>query len=155
VELGCDFACIRSELKANHIIYTAPIDSYFDYQFGKLPYRSLKFEPAHFSKTEQYQPVAVVNYPNEQAFTRITEFKHLTGQRCSGTSIAREYPRRDGDPFYPIPTSENRARYLRYRSMADKLRSITFIGRLAEYKYYNMDEVVAAAIAHATRIIAE
>ena len=109
----------------------------------------------HFAEKEQYQSVAVVNYPNEQAFTRITEFKHLTGQLCSGTSIAREYPQQDGDPFYPIPTSENKVRYLRYRSMAEKLRSVTFIGRLAEYRYYNMDEVVAAALAHATRILAE
>jgi UDP-galactopyranose mutase len=94
-----------------------------------------------------------VNYPNDHAFTRITEFKHLTGQEHAGTSIVREYPQAEGDPYYPVPRPENEAIFKRYEALAQKERNVTFVGRLAQYRYYNMDQVVGAALAAAKRLI--
>jgi UDP-galactopyranose mutase len=126
-------------------IFTGPVDEFFDYRFGPLPYRSLEFEHKTFDR-EWYQPVAVVNYPNENAYTRVTEFKYLTGQSATKTSVVFEYPKADGDPYYPIPRAENAALYAKYRELADKETSVHFVGRLATYKYYNMDQVVAQAL---------
>src|SRR3954451_11837417 len=110
VEVGVDYFELRELLLARHVVYTGPIDAYFAYCYGKLPYRSLDFQHEHFAaRAEPFQPVGTVNYPNEAEFTRITEFKHLTGQTHSGTSIVREYPRAEGDPYYPIPRPENEA----------------------------------------------
>ena len=110
-----------------------------------LPYRSLQFDHQTFD-TPQYQPVAVVNYPNDQPYTRVTEYKHLTGQRHAKTSVTFEYSRSQGDPYYPIPRPENAAVYARYKAEADRLTDVQFVGRLATYKYYNMDQVVAQAL---------
>lgn len=146
VELGTDYASLRGKDGFRHVVYTGPIDAYFNYRFGRLPYRSLQFEHEHLKDNERYQPVGTVNYPNDHAFTRITEFKHLTGQEHSGTSIVREYPQSEGEPYYPIPRPENEALYRRYRELAQKEERVTFVGRLAQYRYYNMDQVVAAAL---------
>lgn len=146
VDLGVDFAEARGADKYSHVVYTGPIDAYFDYCYGRLPYRSLHFEHAHFPDMELFQETGTVNYPNEHAFTRITEFKHLTGQNHSGTSIVREFPQAEGDPYYPIPRAENEALYKRYEALAKKQANVTFVGRLAQYRYYNMDQVVGAAL---------
>ena len=126
-------------------IFTGPVDEFFDYRFGPLPYRSLEFKHVTFDR-ERYQPVAVVNYPNEHAYTRVTEFKDLTGQTASKTSVVFEYPKAEGDPYYPIPRAENAALYAKYKALADKQENVHFVGRLATYKYYNMDQVVAQAL---------
>lgn len=136
-----------------HTVYTGPIDAFFGYRFGPLPYRSLKFEHEHLPATARFQPVGTVNFPNRHAFTRITEFRHLTGQLHSGTSIVREYPCAEGDPYYPIPRPCNEALFQRYRRLAQACPDVTFVGRLAEYRYYNMDQVVGAALAASAKLI--
>lgn len=146
VELGVDYFAVRQQLKASHTIYSGPIDAFFGYQHGKLPYRSLRFDHEHLAGVPQYQPVGTVNYPNDHDYTRITEFKHLSGQQHSGTSIVREYPQAEGDPYYPVPRPENEALYKRYAEMVEATPGVTFVGRLAQYRYYNMDQVVAAAL---------
>lgn len=146
VQLDTDYFAIRHRIKANHTIYTGPIDAFFDYCYGRLPYRSLRFEHQHLAGVARYQPVGTVNYPNEHDFTRITEFKHLTGQRHEGTSIVREYPQAEGEPYYPIPRPENEELFKRYEMLAKERPDATFVGRLAQYRYYNMDQVVGAAL---------
>jgi len=146
LELGTTYEQASQTIASEVVFYTGPIDEYFAFKFGKLPYRSLRFEHDHIPKTQEYQPVATVNYPNDFAFTRITEFRHMTGQSHSGTSIVREYPESDGDPYYPVPTAESGELYQRYNTLAESERNIFFVGRLATYKYYNMDQVVASAL---------
>lgn len=152
--LKTEYHDIKSEFKPKHTIYTGPIDTYFDYRFGKLPYRSLRFEHEHLSDAEWYQPVGTVNYPNDHPYTRITEFKHATGQIHPGTSIVREYPQAQGEPYYPIPRAENEESYQRYKSLAKSEPNVTFVGRLAQYRYYNMDQVVATALKYSKAILA-
>jgi len=154
VELGVEFQPAMAE-GAAHVVCTGPIDAYFGYRFGRLPYRSLRFEHEHLPNTPRFQSVGTVNYPNDHAYTRITEFKHLTGQDHAGTSIVREYPQAEGDPYYPIPTDANEALYQRYAALAEQERNVTFVGRLAQYRYYNMDQVVAAALKAAKRVISK
>jgi UDP-galactopyranose mutase len=146
VELGIDFFKLRDAIRARHVVYSGPIDAYFGHCYGNLPYRSIRFEHEHFPATARYQPVGTVNYPNDHAFTRITEFKHLTGQVHRGTSIVREYPQSEGDPYYPIPRSDNEALFKRYEVLARQEPGVTFVGRLAQYRYYNMDQCVGAAL---------
>lgn len=153
VRLCIDFSELRTSVRTNHIVYTGPIDTYFDYRFGKLPYRSLRFDHQHLDDIEWFQPVGTVNYPNSHNYTRITEFKHLTGQECRGTSIVREFPSAEGDPYYPIPREENESIYRRYKELAGGEANTTFVGRLAQYKYYNMDQVVGAGIVAARAIL--
>lgn len=153
IELGVEFDDVRARAKADHIVYTGPIDAYYDYRFGRLPYRSLRFEHEHLPARERFQAVGTVNYPNDHAYTRITEFKHLTGQAHSGTSIVREYPQADGDPYYPVPSTENEALFKRYEALIKAEHNVTFVGRLAQYRYYNMDQVVGAALAAARTLI--
>lgn len=147
VQLNTDYFAIRDSIQANHTVYTGPIDAFFDYCYGRLPYRSLRFEHQHLAGIAQYQPVGTINYPNEHNYTRITEFKHLTGQQHDGTSIVREYPQAEGEPYYPIPRQENEWLFKRYQELAKTRQDVTFVGRLAQYRYYNMDQVVGAAIA--------
>ncbi len=153
IVLNTDYFAHRSSLVYKHLIYTGPIDRFFDYCYGPLPYRSLRFEHQHFPGVEQFQSVGTVNYPNEYEFTRVTEFKHLTGQTHSGTSIVKEFPTADGDPFYPVPRFENENLFKQYEALADRRSDVTFVGRLAQYRYYNMDQVVAAAMAQKKRVI--
>ena len=155
VLLGTDFKAVRDRVSYRHLVYCGPVDEYFDYCFGRLPYRSLRFEHTTVEQ-EQFQPVAVVNYPDEAVpYTRITEYKHLTGQKHRFTSITREYPCAEGDPYYPVPRPENAELYKRYKALADETPGVTFLGRLGTYKYYNMDQVVGQALALYQRIAQE
>jgi UDP-galactopyranose mutase len=113
----------------------------------------LRFEHQHLPQTVQYQAVGTVNFPNDYAYTRITEFKHLTGQQHQGTSIVREFPMADGEPFYPVPRPENEALFKRYQALADARDDVSFVGRLAQYRYYNMDQVVAAALVVGRKLV--
>jgi UDP-galactopyranose mutase len=147
--LGTDFGEMKAQAHelADHIVYTGPIDEYFDFRFGKLPYRSLRFDHQTLEQ-EQVQPVAVVNYPSEDVpFTRISEYKHLTGQESPVTTVTYEYPSAEGDPYYPIPRPENQELFKRYEALADETGGVTFVGRLATYRYYNMDQIVGQALA--------
>jgi len=145
--LSTDFKHVRDVVKYRHVIYCGPIDEYFDFQLGRLPYRSLRFEHQTLEQ-ERYQPVAVVNFPDPAVpYTRITEYKHLTGQTHPSTSISYEFPCDDGDPYYPVPRPENAELYKRYRALAEQTPNVTFLGRLGTYKYYNMDQVVGQALA--------
>ena len=149
VRTGVDFAELKDSAHelADHIVYTGPIDEYFDFRFGKLPYRSLKFDHQTLEQ-EQFQPVAVVNYPSEDVpFTRISEYKHLTGQESPVTTVTYEYPSAEGDPYYPIPRPENQELFKQYEALADSTDGVTFVGRLATYRYYNMDQIVGQALA--------
>ena len=147
VKLSTEFRDIlNSKHEFDHIVYTGPIDAFYDFKFGHLPYRSLRFEHENLSDQEWYQSVGTINYPNDFDFTRITEFKHLTGQTSPSTSIVREYPTDNGDPYYPIPRDENEQLFKQYQTLANKEENVTFVGRLAEYRYYNMDQVVGAAL---------
>jgi UDP-galactopyranose mutase len=145
VMLNTDYREIIEFIPFREMIYTGPIDTFFDYQFGKLPYRSLDFVHETHDR-EVYQEAPVVNYPNDYAYTRITEFKYLTGQEHAKTAIVYEYPQAEGDPYYPVPRPENAALYTRYKELADATPGVYFVGRLATYKYYNMDQVVAQAL---------
>jgi UDP-galactopyranose mutase len=147
VLLSTDYKDIVDEVDAGHTIFTGPIDEYFGFRFGKLPYRSLKFEHKVLDQ-ENFQPVAVVNYPHPDVpYTRITEYKHLTGQQHPKTSITYEYPSAEGDPYYPIPRAENQELFKKYEALADATPDVTFVGRLATYRYYNMDQIVGQALA--------
>jgi UDP-galactopyranose mutase len=145
VMLNTDFKEIENMIPYKKMIYTGPIDYYFGYCFGKLPYRSIDFK---FETIDApvFQPTGTVNYPNEQAYTRVTEFKYLTGQQHSKTSVVYEYPKAEGDPYYPVPRPENAELYRKYKELAAKVKDAYFVGRLATYKYYNMDQVVAQSL---------
>jgi len=153
LELGRDLRDLSGQSHFRHVVYTGPIDEYYGFRFGKLPYRSLRFDHEHLPGVSRYQPVGTVNFPNDHDYTRITEFKHLTGQEHPGTSIVREYPQAEGDPYYPIPRPENEVVYSQYRALAADDPGVTFVGRLAQYRYYNMDQVVGAALKAAERVI--
>ena len=146
LRLSTGFAAVRGLRLAPHTVYTGPIDEYFGHALGRLPYRSLRFEHQHLATIARYQACGTVNYPNRHAYTRITEFKHLTGQVAPGTSIVREYPQAEGEPYYPIPRADNEALYQRYAALGEAEHGVSFVGRLAQYRYYNMDQVVAAAL---------
>ena len=152
VMLNCDYREIQRDLPYREMIYTGPIDEFFNYEYGKLPYRSLEFKHETHD-CEQFQNAPVVNYPNEQAYTRITEFKYLTGQEHKKTSIVYEYPQATGDPYYPIPRKENAEIYRQYEALAKAQTHVRFVGRLATYKYYNMDQIVAQSLAEYGKIV--
>ncbi len=144
--LNTDYREIVGLIPYREMIYTGPIDAFFDYRYGPLPYCSLRFQHETHT-TPVYQSAPVINYPNDYAYTRVTEFKYLTGQEHTKTSIVYEFPEAEGDPYYPVPCPENAALYKRYKALADATAGVTFVGRLATYKYYNMDQVVAQALA--------
>jgi len=154
VLVGVDWRTIDGVVPYGEIVYTGPVDEFFGHRFDPLPYRSLDFE-FETLPVERAQPVGTVNYPNDHAYTRETEFKHLTGQVHPSTTVVREYPRGDGDPYYPIPRPETKVQYERYRALADATPGVHFVGRLATYKYYNMDQVVAQALTVAARLVAD
>ncbi|MBB5414254.1 UDP-galactopyranose mutase [Paraburkholderia atlantica] len=153
VRLSTDYDVVKANIECGHVVYTGPIDAYFGYRFGKLPYRSLHFQHQHLNDVERFQTTGTINYPNDHEYTRITEFKHLTGQRHQGTSIVKEYPRAEGEPYYPIPRKENEALFMRYSALAETVTDVTFVGRLAQYRYYNMDQVVGAALKAVERLV--
>ncbi|WP_414564750.1 MULTISPECIES: UDP-galactopyranose mutase [unclassified Anabaena] len=145
VMLNTDYREIKQVIPCREIVYTGPIDEFFDYRYGKLPYRSIHFQHETHN-TPVFQPAPVINYPNEHLYTRVTEFKYLTGQEHTKTSIVYEFPQAEGDPYYPVPRSENNEIYKKYKALADATPKVYFVGRLATYKYYNMDQCVAQAL---------
>lgn len=160
VRLGVDFREARQQLSYRHLIYTGPIDEYFDHCEGPLPWRSLRFE-AETLPVEYYQTAMQVNFPNDHDYTRIVEIKHATGQRLPCTTIVREYPEDytphlpgspGAEPYYPVPAPDARALYTRYAARAAAEKGVSFVGRLATYKYYNMDQCVASALAEFDRL---
>ncbi len=154
VRLNTDFREARAQVQFKHLIYSGPIDEYYDHCFGRLPYRSLRFEPETLAQ-EFFQPTMQVNYPNDHDFTRIVEIKHATGQRLPSTTIVREYPQDFGpgrEPYYPIPAPDARALYSKYAERATLEKDVTFVGRLATYRYYNMDQIVGMALAEFDRL---
>lgn len=154
VRLGTDARSVYDSVDYRGLVFTGPIDEYFDYQFGALPYRSIRFqlETVH---EPVFQCVATVNEPDESVpYTRTTEFKHITGQQHDWTTIVREYPTAEGEPYYPIPRPATEALYRRYRLLANTLSRVWFTGRLGTYRYYNMDQVVAQGLAVARKIAA-
>lgn len=143
--LNTDYKEVVKDIPFKKMIYTGPIDYFYDYCYGKLPYRSIDFQfETHFR--EFFQPTGTVNYPNEHPYTRITEFKYLTGQQSDKTTIVYEYPTDEGDPYYPVPRPENNILYNKYHTLALQEKDVYFAGRLATYKYYNMDQVVAQSL---------
>ncbi|WP_287128071.1 UDP-galactopyranose mutase [Candidatus Cyanaurora vandensis] len=145
VMLNTDYRAVQQFIPFKHMVYTGPVDEYFDYCYGKLPYRSLEFKHETLDQPV-FQTAPVVNYPNDYLYTRITEFKYLTGQQHPKTSIVYEIPQAEGDPYYPIPRTENAELYKRYQNLVEETPNVQFVGRLATYKYYNMDQVVAQAL---------
>jgi len=144
--LNTDYKNIINDIEFDKMIYTGPIDYFFDYKFGKLPYRSIKFEWKNLD-VQKYQKVAQVNYSDSsERFTRIIEHKHLTDQSSSSTTINKEFPQSDGEPFYPIPKNDNDKLYKKYHGETKKIKTVKFVGRLAEYKYYNIDQVVGRVL---------
>ena len=151
VRLGVDYRALKDQGLAARTVYTGPIDEFFDFRLGRLPYRSLRFE--HVTEDREWaQPVGTVNYPQTEAYTRITEYKHLTGQVHPKTSLTYEYPMAEGDPYYPVPRPENEALFKRYEALAAATPDVWFVGRLATYRYFNMDQVVGQALATFGRI---
>jgi len=146
------FESVRKE-NYFHTIYTGPIDRFFNFQFGRLEYRSLNFKHKHIQGKDTFQKVGTINFPNTNKYTRITEFKHITGQVCKGTSIVYEYPQSKGEPYYPVPRQKNSKLYNKYFDLIKEKENFSFIGRLAQYRYYNMDQAVAAALKHSKNII--
>jgi UDP-galactopyranose mutase len=153
VRTGLSYAEIGPTIDRARTIFSGPIDEYYGHRFGRLPYRSLRFEHQHLAGIAGFQDVGTVNFPNDHAYTRITEFKHLSGQQHAGTSLVREYPTAEGDPYYPIPNPANEALFKKYEALAEAESDVFFIGRLAQYRYYNMDQVVAAALTLAHRLV--
>ncbi|HEY0822289.1 MAG TPA: UDP-galactopyranose mutase [Ramlibacter sp.] len=151
IMLNTDYRDIVDVIPWKHMVYSGPVDAFFDYKYGKLPYRSLRFEHVNVPR-EQFQPVGTVNYPNDYGYTRISEFKHITGQEHPTTSVVYEYPCAEGDPYYPVPRPENAELYRKYEAEADDTPNVTFVGRLATYRYYNMDQVVGQALAAFKRL---
>jgi UDP-galactopyranose mutase len=192
IMLNTEFRDILPQVSFKHLVYTGPIDEYYDYCHGRLPYRSLRFEPESFTPKQLsayhsgfksppssfespsgfYQPAMQVNYPNDEEFTRIVEIKHATGQSCDNTTIVREYPDDFGpgkEAYYPIPAPDSAATYQKYKALTETdpfpahlssmlhapcstLPTVHFIGRLATYRYYNMDQVVGMALKEAEKI---
>jgi UDP-galactopyranose mutase len=145
VMLNTDYKEIIDFIPYHNLIFTGPVDEYFNYCYGKLPYRSLEFKFETIDQ-EVFQPTGTVNYPNDQLYTRITDFKYLTGQKHTKTAVVYEYPKAEGDPYYPVPRPENAELYKKYQQLASSMTNTYFVGRLATYKYYNMDQVVAQAL---------
>jgi UDP-galactopyranose mutase len=167
VLFNADYREVSKQVAYKKLIFTGAIDEFYDYAAGVLPYRSLRFEPEHFSAEQLveresisgrkgfWQPALQVNYPNEFDYTRIVETKHVTGQTCDNTTIVREYPldyQRGGEAYYPIPNGESQRRYQAYAEFAARTPNVYFAGRLATYKYYNMDQVVDAALTLSAQI---
>jgi UDP-galactopyranose mutase len=155
VRTGTEFADVADEVEYDHLVWTGPVDEHFGHRFGRLPYRSLEFELRNAPTPDGglLQPVGVVNEPSADVpYTRTSEYRHLTGQRHTSSSYHVEYPRAEGDPYYPVPAEENRALYKRYESLAARTPGVTFVGRLARYQYLNMDQVVGQALATYARL---
>lgn len=145
VMLNTDYREIEQVIPWREMVYTGTIDQFFDYRYGKLPYRSIKFQHETHN-IPVFQPAPVIHYPNEHLYSRVTEFKYLTGQEHNKTSIVYEFPQAEGDPYYPIPLPDHKKVYQKYKALADYTRGVYFVGRLANYQYLNMDECVGQAL---------
>jgi UDP-galactopyranose mutase len=152
VLLNTDYHEIEGVIPFREVIFTGPVDEFFDYRFGKLPYRSLEFRFETLN-VPVAQPAPVVNYPNDNPYTRVTEFKYLSGQEHPKTTLVYEYAQAEGDPYYPVPRPENAVLYRQYQALAEATPGVHFLGRLGTYKYYNMDQVVAQALTLYSRMI--
>jgi UDP-galactopyranose mutase len=153
IALGVEYRTVAREVRARQLVFTGPIDEYFDYRYGRLPYRSLRFQFEIHARS-RFQSAACINEPDERIpYTRTTEYPYLTGQSADRTIVSREFAGSDGDPFYPVPCAESRALYLRYESLATREPNTLFAGRLGEYRYFNMDQVVASALAKAESLM--
>ena len=147
ISVSTEYEDVKHDVLADRLIFTGPVDEFFGHRYGKLPYRSLKFRHETLEQ-EWFQQTGTVNYPSEDVpYTRISEYKHLTGQTLPKTTVTYEYPSAEGDPYYPIPRPENQALYKKYEALALATPEVTFVGRLATYRYYNMDQVVGQALA--------
>jgi UDP-galactopyranose mutase len=156
VRVGVSLDDVRDDVGRAHTVYTGPIDEYFDCDYGALPYRSLEFEFRNEPTPGGglLQPVAQVNYPGDEVeWTRVTEFRHMTGQVLDSSTVAYEHALSSGDPYYPIPCEESRELYARYEARAAELPDVTFVGRLARYQYLNMDQVVGQALATFAKLL--
>ncbi|WP_237482239.1 UDP-galactopyranose mutase [Lichenibacterium dinghuense] len=154
VETGVEYRDVMADGVFDHVVFTGAVDEFFDHRFGRLPYRSLEFRHVTLDQ-ERFQAVGTVNYPDEAVpYTRITEYKHLTGQKHPKTSLTYEHPRAAGDPYYPIPRPENQALFKRYEALARERHDVSFVGRLATYRYYNMDQVVGQALSTSKALLA-
>jgi UDP-galactopyranose mutase len=148
VVLGTDYRDVIGSTRFSRIVYTGPLDSFFDHAYGRLPYRSLRFTSRTLDQ-EWFQPVQQVNYPDDRPYTRTVEWKHATGQRLPRTTVTWEYPcapTSDVDKYYPVPCPDSDEMAARYRAASAALASVTFLGRLADYRYYNMDQAVSRAL---------
>ncbi|HEX8104361.1 MAG TPA: UDP-galactopyranose mutase [Solirubrobacteraceae bacterium] len=158
VRTGLEFADVRDEIEYGHLVWTGPVDEFFGHRFGPLPYRSLEFEHRNVATPDGglVQPTASINQPSfDVPYTRITEYRHMTGQDThTSSTLAVEYPRSEGDPYYPIPQAANRELYKRYEALAAELPDVTFVGRLARYQYLNMDQVTAQALSTFEKLLA-
>jgi UDP-galactopyranose mutase len=165
--LNVDYRLVLADIRCRHLIYTGPIDEFYNHRFGMLPYRSLRFENESFTAEQLvsrapiagrvgfWQPAMQVNYPNDEDYTRIVEIKHATGQSCANSTIVREYPENyasGNEPYYPIPAPDAMMIYRRYADIAKQETRVSFVGRLAMYRYYNMDQIVGMALAESDRI---
>lgn len=169
VRLGVDYKDEQKNWQYRHMIFTGPIDEYYDHCYGSLPYRSLRFERETHSGEELraraaisgkeglWQPALQVNYPDlDVPYTRTVEIKHATGQKIDATTVIREFPEDwtpEKEPFYPVPTDITAQLYTRYRQLADQETNVSFIGRLGTYRYYNMDQVTGMALTEAEKLI--
>jgi UDP-galactopyranose mutase len=169
VRLGVDYKEEKESWQFRHLIFTGPIDEYYDHCYGSLPYRSLRFErethtgeelrarAAISGKEGLWQPALQVNYPDlDVPYTRTVEIKHATGQNIEATTVIREFPEDwtpEKEPFYPVPTDVTAQLYTRYRQLADQETNVSFIGRLGTYRYYNMDQVTGMALTEAEKLI--
>ena len=146
-----DVLCVDDTPAAFPVVYTGALDELFHFAFGRLPYRSLRFE-WKYRDIDSIQAAPVVAYPQEKGYTRITEYKKLPVQEGTGSTYALEYPltydeTASQEPYYPVPTEESMAQYEKYRQMAEKIPNLIICGRLADYKYYNMDQALESALA--------
>ena len=149
VSLNTDYFDVKKTFGSfEKVFYTGPIDRFFEFKFNvgkELEYRSIRFQFETLNQ-EYFQENSVINYPNEEAFTRIVEYKYFTGLKSTKTTIVKEYPCDDGEPYYPVPTVQNQEIYNEYVKEEKKLKNIYFVGRLANYKYFNMDEAFKNAL---------
>ena len=150
--LNADYREVEGTIPHADVVFTGPVDEFFDYRFGPLPYRSLEFK-FETRNVPVAQPGAVINYPNDNPYTRVTEFKYLTGQEHAKTTLVYEYARSSGEPYYPVPRPENAALYKQYQDLANATSGVHFLGRLGTYRYYNMDQVVAQSLTLYSRLM--
>ena len=148
VQTNTDFFTIKNDIEYNTLIFTGPIDKYFDnHNLERLEYRSIEFIEERYKNMNFYQTNSVVNYPEPDVpYTRIVEYKHFLNQKSPHTSIVKEVTKDFGEPYYPVPNERNLELYKKYKSLEESEKNVHFIGRLANYKYFNMDQTIKNAL---------